>query len=621
MYFPAFQDVSRSREITNVFGGYCHKDSCQEGQFYDMKNMTSGNFPMLSPRKSRGIIHTFTNPQGLLDKDDLWWVDDGALYKNGKRMELKNVVTGQDVTLNEPGEKVISKMGAYIIVMPDLAIINTNSGSDTFTVEYFSDGRGYVGKSTFKISLCNEQGKAIDWKGADYYKDHSPKDGDYQMTVTSDGKPSLKIYSGYTSMWMTVATTYVKISNLFLSLDDIKVGDSVKISAQNRPDILSNILVSEDNDSIYCRYFTNTYITDIGNSYLCIPGILGYTGKETSGEISVELDYLYVTRDCPDMAFVIEGYNRLWGCSKDGREIYCSALGDARNWKLYRGLSTDSWAATIGSDGPFTGAIFYGGSPIFFKEDSMIKVTVSATGAHSLKETACRGVQKGSSKSLAIINEVLYYKSKYGICAYNGSLPVSVSDDLGDDRYYDAVAGVEGNRYYVSMRDHLNRYTLFVYDTALGIWYKEDDTKALYFCTHDDDLYFIDGKNNALTTVSGILYINEGEAVLGTLPFREGIFPWYAESGAIGYSSPDSKYVARINIRLSLELGTNVDFYIQYDSSGEWIHMFNMSGSGTRSFSVPIIPRRCDHFKYRISGKGECRIYSITKTIEGGSDV
>jgi hypothetical protein len=111
-----------------------------------------------------------------------------------------------------------------------------------------------------------------------------------------------------------------------------------------------------------------------------------------------------------------------------------------------------------------------------------------------------------------------------------------------------------------------------------------------------------------------------GSSTLGT-PTREGKFPWFVESGAIGYSSPDNKYVSRINVRISLEVGTDVDFYLQYDSSGEWEHKFNMSGKGTRTFTVPVIPKRCDHFKYKLVGKGNCKIHSITRTIEEGSDI
>jgi hypothetical protein len=277
------------------------------------------------------------------------------------------------------------------------------------------------------------------------------------------------------------------------------------------------------------------------------------------------------------------------------------------------GISTDSWAVTIGSDGKFTGAITYLGYPMFFKEDCFIKIAISSTGGHQTKETRCRGVQRGSGRSLAILNETLYYKSTTGICSYAGSLPAGISDSLGEVRYESAVAGTIDNRYYISMKDKGGKYHLFLYDQKTGIWSKEANTEALFFCRHEDELYFIDAKDKRMKSVRGTLPYGEGE--------MEGKFPWLVESGNIGYSMVDNKYVSRINVRVSLDFGTNADFYIMYDSSGVWEHKFNMSGKGTRSFTVPVIPKRCDHFKYKLVGKGGCKIYSITKTIEQGSDV
>ena len=381
--------------------------------------------------------------------------------------------------------------------------------------------------------------------------------------------------------------------------------DGIKLTLKNKVDALANIFVNnEDNGGMS----TNNVIVDKTNDSITITGILGGTTVElTDNELTLE-------RKVPDMAFITECNNRLWGCSKDGHEIYCCKLGDVKNWNCFAGVSTDSWAATIGSDGKFTGAITYLGYPIFFKEDSLIKIAVSGTGGHQIKETKCRGVQKGSHNSLSILNEVLYYKSSTCVCGYNGSLPYSISDELGEVRYYDAVAGSLGDRYYISMRDAKGTYSLFVYDTKNGMWCKEDNTKVKFFCKHLDDLYFIDNFRQMKSVRGTLLY---------DVPERktEDKFDWFVESGVIGYASPDNKYVARINLRITLEFGTNVDFYLQYDSSGEWEHKFNMSGKGTRTFSVPIIPKRCDHFKYKLSGKGGCKIHSIAKTMEEGSDI
>ena len=586
MYFPIFNEVIRNREITNVFGGYSHKLSCAEGQFYDMKNMTSKYFPMLSPRKSRDITAVLSKPQGIIDKEDLWWIDDGKLYRNGTEIPLS-----EGLLVDSP--KTMVKMGAYIVIFPDKVWVKVDNDGVAEHGKLENFYKLFVGeKVTF--SIADQSGNVITWHDAEYYKNNDPKEGDYQLNVSESGKASLKVFSATTGIWMGVTSTYMQIK-----ADGIGKGfeadDGVKVTCDSNKGSFGNIFVNDEGDG---KYSVNTYIVSRTDDSITIPGIY-YDAETERTDINLE-----VKRAVPSMSYVTECYNRLWGCSDDGHEIYCSKLGDVRNWNSFRGNSTDSWAATIGSDGVFTGAITYGGYPMFFKEDSFIKIAVSSMGAHQTKETACRGVQKGSGNSLSILNEVLYYKSASCICAYNGGLPYSISDDLGDERYYDAVAGSVGDSYYISMRGDDGKYGLFVFDVKNGIWCKEDDTQAIRFCRHSDKLYFIDSEGN-LTSVDGT---------------NEGAFDWFVESGVIGYSSPDNKYVAKINVRLTLELGTNVDFYLQYDSSGEWVHLFNMSGKGTRSFAVPIIPRRCDHFKYRIVGKGDCKIHSVTKTIEEGSE-
>lgn len=588
MLFPTFQEVTRYREMTTTFGGYNHQLSCQEGQFYDMKNMSSQYFPILSPRQNRGIVKQFAMPQGILDKEDIMWIDNGKLYLNGEEKALNGV------TISSEGTKTLAKMGAYVIIMPDKIWYNV----DKDECGYMEHKNTIASGTQINFTLCEANGTSISIMP----EGGTPSDGDYTLSTTN-GKTSLKIYSSTTKTWITVATTYLQISAAGIG-KGLEKGDGVKITVDNIEG-LSNVFVNTEEDG---KISTNTYIVDRTDDTITIIGII-------DNAINVRTTQLVIERKVPDMAFITECNNRLWGCSKDGHEIYCCKLGDVKNWNVFAGISTDSWAATIGSDGKFTGAITFLGYPMFFKEDGFIKIAVSATGGHQVKETKCRGVQKGSEGSLVILNETLYYKSSNCICAYNGSLPFSISDDLGEVRYYEAVAGTIDDRYYISMKDEKGIYNLFVYDSKNGIWCKEDNTEVLYFCKHFDELYYIDVKDKQMKSVRGTLLYDVPEKS------TEGQFDWFVESGNIGYSSPDNKYVARINLRITLEFATNVDFYMQYDSSGGWEHKFNMSGKGTRTFTVPIIPKRCDHFKYKIIGKGGCKIHSITKTIEEGSDI
>lgn len=597
MFFPYYDEASKTREMTSVFGGYNHQLSCADGQFYDMQNMSSKYFPILSPREKRGFVKTLVNPQGILDKEELWWIDDRKLYKNGKEVPM----TG--VRLSELKPKSMAKMGAYLVIFPDKVYYNSVTEECGY-LDNVTDSNSIGATATF--ALCDEQGKAITYQKSEDYDKANAKDGDYVLS-TSGAKPTLKVYSATTGIWTTVATTYISIAFSGIGKGFAK-DDCVKISVNDNRG-LEAVFVNNEAEGIYSA---DTYLVDVKDDVITIPGIyVPYTKEEGEEDQGV---LVRVERKAPTMAFVTECGNRLWGCSDDGREVYCCKLGDITNWRNYRGISTDAWSATIGSDGKFTGAITYEGYPTFFKEDSILQIAISNTGAHATRSTECRGLQKGSERSLAIIDKVIYYKSPLGICAYNGGIPAIISDELGDERYHGAAAGAIDNLYYISVKDASGNATLFVYDTKNGMWTKEDDTEAIFFCKHNEELYYVDAKENLLKSVRGTLEFNFPEAR------SEEKVEWYVESGNIGYSSPDYKYIARINLRITLEAGSNADFYIQYDSNGVWEHKFNMNGFGTRSFSIPIIPRRCDHFSYKISGKGGCKIHSLTKTVEEGSD-
>ena len=108
---------------------------------------------------------------------------------------------------------------------------------------------------------------------------------------------------------------------------------------------LSEYVETEMNQSFWERYQELQDILDTGKGEA-----YGFT------DIDVRL-----SRKVPDMDFVCEWNNRLWGCSSEKHELYASALGDPYNWNVFEGTSQDSYILTIGSTGEFTGICAYGG--------------------------------------------------------------------------------------------------------------------------------------------------------------------------------------------------------------------------------------------------------------------
>lgn len=71
---------------------------------------------------------------------------------------------------------------------------------------------------------------------------------------------------------------------------------------------------------------------------------------------------------------------------------------------------------------------------------------------------------------------------------------------------------------------------------------------------------------------------------------------------------------------MKLGRGAKCSLAIEYDSDGVWVDQGTINGYGTDSFVIPVIPQRCDHFRIRLRGEGDIKIYSIAKLIEQGSD-
>lgn len=595
MEFPTLTELQTSREMIDTFRGYNHNLRIGDGEFYDMKNMVSSYYPVLSPRPRRGIYSNPSSPQGMICKDALCYVDGADLYVNGAAVEGLVLSTHETMC-----PKDLISMGAYVIIMPDRKYVNTKDLTDYGEIDAV-----FATEAPVTFELCKLDGSTYGEPSTSEPSD--PIDGALWID-TSSTPHTLKQYSKASSMWVSVATTYIKISSAGIGAAFEKY-DGITIQGLGEGFILhDNATGAVIEDSELSAINGSFVIWDKGDDYIVVVGILDVT-RTISDSISI-------FRVMPTMDFIVESENRLWGCrygfNANGdvvNEIYASKLGDFKNWNCFMGLSTDSYVASCGTDGQFTGAITHLGYPLFFKENFVHKVYGNFPANYQIQTTACRGVQKGSSRSLAIVNEILYYKSRGGVCAYDGSLPTEMSSQLGEEAYSEAVAGAHGNKYYISMKDSAGEYHLFVYDTAKGMWHREDNTQAESFCSCGNEMYYIDSADKTIRTVFG-----------SGMPTTEPV-EWMAETGIIGASSPDKKYISRLTVRMSLDLGTQVDFYAQYDSLGEWEHLCTMTGTQLRSFAVPIRPKRCDHLRLRIEGKGDAKIYSITKTIEEGSDV
>ena len=587
--YPTLTVIPTRREVVQVFGGYNHNLRIPEGEFYDMENLTSDYYPTLSPRSKR-YLYKNIRAGGLIEKDSLCYVlndiENGCAYFYINEHKVEGFTLSYDP--QKPIKRLIS-IGSYVVIMPDKKYINTVNIDDKGSIDNIFEAPS---NSAIKYTPCTVTGADIDVLA----QPQEPADHSKYWLDTSTTPNALKKYNTVDEKWITVATTYIKIEGAGIA-DGFSVGDGITLENSIVESINGlNIILAKGNSE------------STGKSYIVITGLT---------DSATQQGQLVISRKMPQMDYIVECGNRLWGCffgydmetNETRNIIYASKLGDFKNWNVNQTVSTDSYYAEVGTDGQFTGAITHRGYPLFFKENYIHKVYGNYPSNFQIQATACRGVQRGCDRSLAIVNETLFYKSKSGICAFDGSMPQEVSSNLGTVQYGDAVAGAVGYKYYVSMRDSEGRYSTFVLDTQKGLWHREDHLHAAEFCSTDSRLYFIDvDKDYAIWTTSK----TENEC--------ENDIKWYAITGPIQADTPDKKYISRLTLRLSMKRGSKMRVYIEYDSSDEWEHLYNIDGDRLQSCPIPVIPKRCDHLRLKFEGVGESKLFSICKVIEEGSD-
>jgi hypothetical protein len=125
MLYPKMAEIPTSRDILDKFKGYNHNLRIGDGEFYDMKNLTGDYYPVLSPRKKRGIYLTPNKPNGMCSNTRFCYVDGSNLilrYDSGNEEIYDLALTGE--------AKDLISIGANIVIMPDQKYINTVSPAD-----------------------------------------------------------------------------------------------------------------------------------------------------------------------------------------------------------------------------------------------------------------------------------------------------------------------------------------------------------------------------------------------------------------------------------------------------------------------------------------------------------
>ena len=325
---------------------------------------------------------------------------------------------------------------------------------------------------------------------------------------------------------------------------------------------------------------------------------------ENSFTAGVELSEATLKREVPDLDFICENNYRLWGVHEN--TIYSSKYSDPMNFASFEGLTGDSYAIDVASEGGFTGCIPYSTHICFFKENVLHKLYGDKPSNFRIVNSNVYGVQSGSEKSMQIVNEQLIYKGVGGVYMYNGGVPELISEKFGNNRYSEAVACCDGEIYYISMKQG-NEWHLFAYDVLKNIWLREDGTNASDMTFHDGKVYYLDADTR------NMYYIDKTAD-------RSDI-EWGATFCTIHETINERKGYSKFHLRLDLSAGAWLSVDIKTDSDNVWRQVYTTHNAKAKTITVPIMPTRCDSIDIRLRGKGECTVKAFIREFTAGSDI
>ena len=551
------------------FMGLNRKSAVEDGEMSDMLNLSSDKYPLLAPRPLRG---SYPLPSGVLRPLKL-----ETRYNKLAMIARK---TDDSIAFYFDGEEITAVDN--LTDSSEMVAINTK-------ICFFPE------KTYLEVTIDNSGQVTLgDYEPLDNAFDNSQTGLAVDVTVTTD------------NVVMTLPSGHG-----FGYDDAINIDGSViytKESTTQSMDVTASTAITAA---------TDTTIEIPAGTFIELEGATNITFRGT------------IKRDIPDMDIITEWNNRLWGANNRDNTIYACKLGDPKNWQYFQGTSLDSYYAQQGTDGDWTGVAPYSGHLAFFKESSMCKIYGTAPSNYQIANVECYGVEKGSRRSVVTINDTVFYKSQIGIMAYDGAVPVCISEKF-NCKFKNVIGGTENTKYYASIQKQGGGYELMVLDIDRAVWHKEDSKRMRHACTVNNRLYFAEYEDAELLCADDLFcddYLIMGsDDVEGTVCISNPLVAseTYDELPSMAVFGPFDEYIeehkiySKLALRLIIHSGTALNVYIKLND-GEWELVKSFNPAETHGEVVPIIPRRCDRYSVKIEATGNYEIKSLTRRVRQGT--
>ena len=603
--------VKNTRDLLRAFGGLNETYGCTEAEYSGGMNFSARDFPALSTRLPRRRLQELAGLNGMYHLNGLLTVCGQDL------VYTPNEAPAQPVTVKNAvadSRKTMVGIGTKILIFPDKVAFDTADGSAAPLGAAWE-----AGSLSVSFAPCDASGNIYEVKDKGTKEPEHPQDGQLFLKLNEPDKPysaenTLEVYSEASGNWTVIPLDYCRVTAEGIGAE-FRVWDTVTLTGTGAEQ--AGQWAGLDGDRIVYGVTETTLRlrADPGGEHFY--GRLVHNGSSavwvsmdgTQREEYFLAEGVKAERRVPDLEYLTECDNRVWGCSSSENVIYACKLGDPTNWFSYRGIAADSYAVTVGSDGPFTGAATCMGYALFFKENTLHKLYGSKPSDFQLSSLRCRGVARNAARSLCVLNETLYYLSPDGVMAWDGSIPAKVSAALDAGRLANvkqAVGGALDGRYYLHVSRE-NEVRLLVYDTERGLWH-EEDVCSFEMASTGGQLYLWDGHDIWAADPSRERDWKTTEGVEETVDFE-------LITGAFGMDEAEDRYLSRLTLQMDAVCASTVELAICYDD-GPWEKLAEWAVAGKQKrFDLHLAPRRCGMFRLRLTGKGQITLRSLARTL------
>lgn len=641
MRLPQVPHTNKAKTFIQEFLGYNHNLRTDMGEFYETKNVSLDNYPVISTRQGFNAryleFQDFLEegaPHGLFEykENTLMAVFGKTLHVNITADSDGNIVSNSTSLLKD-SDKTFAVMGNKVLIMPDKVIyeFKQDGRGKLYTVEQWYQYKIYGAGARFLMMRtlpCDIGGYThpvvesdpddIEWEPP------SPYEGLYWYKGSAMGNKWLEYKSG---SWVAVEKPYTLLIPVLST-------DSNKYSAWGN----ASEEAIEDIQAVY-DFFENLKVLDTITLTMCTmsAGSLDYFtpaeyviyGKRTiemnsdwgtsmdlyplviAGMPTTNLVLFRIGVKCPELKHIFSQNNRIWGVTprtildeddeevEQPQEIFACKLGDMTQWYNYAGTAADSFAVSLGHDNEVTAGCSFNSSPHFFTEDMIIKLYGDYPSNYQLRTYKADGVVSGGHHSLVQLEGVLMWVSPIGVVMYDGSQPYFRGEKFSPNFLTGktVVAGKDGTKYVLCVVDGNGAVNgVYAYDTKTGLWVNFANKKMIRTAEMKNALCFVDDQKRLVTlyqrdketdSVPGV-----GENLLSHIPIMSPAYEFvinydeYFSSMAV--SSEGQIYFEETQGLTNIEWAWNyIDIYAETDYWNDPDNPYKNLHAGA-GFPVPV---------------------------------